>query len=451
MLTAYGMVTTARTASRRSSIANLGAILATTGVIPEEDEADFQLIAEKLQQVFDSMAILSVQDLTLGLYLLAARHQRLGDNDNIDGVRVQDPNLVKSLKQDCLYADAAYLETVEQICEKSGLTMEDVRVFHQVSKPFQPSHYLAVDSKNECVLLVVRGTFSAFDIVTDLTAVSEPFVSGYAHSGMLQAARWLKDAVSSKLQETMKQHPGFSLKVIGHSLGAGTAALLTFLLRSSPEFLVVVPPKKVSCVAFATPPVFSRELAEACQGFITTVVLQDDVVPRCSLANLRDLQLEALYTDIGEDLPEDHQAKTLLLSITKAREYASATSKEFEAFQGQLDKKVEGYKPFTPIGEGLKKMYLEKRAQSGRRKLEASQQADPVVITAERLKNMPEENTPLFAPGCLLQLVRSEGGTTFIQGGRGYHFTRIILSPTMVTDHLTDNYLGCLEDVLSKI
>eukprot|EP00854_Cymbomonas_tetramitiformis_P009554 gene9554-11318_t len=261
MLTAYGMVTTARTASRRSSIANLGAILATTGVIPEEDEADFQLIAEKLQQVFDSMAILSVQDLTLGLYLLAARHQRLGDNDNIDGVRVQDPNLVKSLKQDCLYADAAYLETVEQICEKSGLTMEDVRVFHQVSKPFQPSHYLAVDSKNECVLLVVRGTFSAFDIVTDLT-------------GMLQAARWLKDAVSSKLQETMKQHPGFSLKVIGHSLGAGTAALLTFLLRSSPEFLVVVPPKKVSCVAFATPPVFSRELAEACQGFITTVVLQ---------------------------------------------------------------------------------------------------------------------------------------------------------------------------------
>eukprot|EP00854_Cymbomonas_tetramitiformis_P009553 gene9553-11317_t len=79
-------------------------------------------------------------------------------------------------------------------------------------------------------------------------------------------------------------------------------------------------------------------------------------------------------------------------------QYASATSKEFEAFQGQLDKKVEGYKPFTPIGEGLKKMYLEKRAQSGRRKLEASQQADPVVITAERLKNMPEENTPLFAP-----------------------------------------------------
>ena len=48
---------------------------------------------------------------------------------------------------------------------------------------------------------------------------------------MLRAATWLLSREVSTIQELLQQLPGYSLRFIGHSLGAGTAILAAMLLK----------------------------------------------------------------------------------------------------------------------------------------------------------------------------------------------------------------------------
>ena len=73
------------------------------------------------------------------------------------------------------------------------------------------------------------------DMFTSLTSASKPHhmmsgtgvILGYSHFGMLAAARWVMQQTQERLREAMEGSPGYRLQIVGHSLGAGTAALLT--------------------------------------------------------------------------------------------------------------------------------------------------------------------------------------------------------------------------------
>ncbi|KAL2934700.1 Sn1-specific diacylglycerol lipase beta, partial [Bienertia sinuspersici] len=56
-------------------------------------------------------------------------------------------------------------------------------------------------------------------------------------------------------------------------------------------------PNTVTAVGIATPPCVSKELAESCCDFVSTVVMQDDIVPRLSFASLARLRNEIIQTD----------------------------------------------------------------------------------------------------------------------------------------------------------
>ena len=63
----------------------------------------------------------------------------------------------------------------------------------------------------------------------------------------------------------------------GHSMGAGTAALLTMMLRETiPECA------EARCYALACPACMTLELATACKDYVTSVVHGTDVVPTFS-------------------------------------------------------------------------------------------------------------------------------------------------------------------------
>ena len=138
-------------------------------------------------------------------------------------------------------------------------------------------------------------------------AESAPLADGgHAHAGMLEAARWFMKNESAQLAELMRRHPTYQLKVVGHSLGAGTAALLTMFLRADTSAeqqgggTMVMDQgmrARVSCTAVATPPCLSYDLAVATAPYITSVVLDDDVIPRTSLVSLYNMQVETLETD----------------------------------------------------------------------------------------------------------------------------------------------------------
>ena len=61
---------------------------------------------------------------------------------------------------------------------------------------------------------------------------------------------------------------------MGHSLGGATGSLLAIMLRRKSYMELGFSPDIVSAVGFSTPPCVSRELAENCSDFVTTVVMQ---------------------------------------------------------------------------------------------------------------------------------------------------------------------------------
>jgi len=83
--------------------------------------------------------------------------------------------------------------------------------------------------------------------------------------------------------------PGYRLRIVGHSLGAGTAAVLGLMLRSKHPTL--------RCLSYEPPGcVFSEGLARSCAEYVTSFVHNDDVVPRLSLRSMEHLRDDVLDT-----------------------------------------------------------------------------------------------------------------------------------------------------------
>lgn len=66
----------------------------------------------------------------------------------------------------------------------------------------------------------------------------------------------------------------YRLRLVGHSLGGATAALLAIMLQKRSAEELGFSPDIVSAVGFGTPPCVSKELAESCASYVSTVVLQ---------------------------------------------------------------------------------------------------------------------------------------------------------------------------------
>lgn len=98
-----------------------------------------------------------------------------------------------------------------------------------------------------------------------------------------------------------QDNPGYALRVVGHSMGGGTAALLTTILRSSnnPAF------QAATCYAIACPSCMTAELAEACSDYVTTLVHGTDVVPTYSAYASDDLRREVLRSSWFPEFRQD--------------------------------------------------------------------------------------------------------------------------------------------------
>ncbi|XP_040576359.1 diacylglycerol lipase-beta [Lepeophtheirus salmonis] len=139
-----------------------------------------------------------------------------------------------------------------------------------------------IDKEKEKIVISIRGSMTMNDAITDLlidTTAIDGYEQYYTHTGMMEAARNIYKELQDKdiLNKALALNPGYGIVVTGHSLGAGVAVILTFLLR--------ILYKSTICYAFACPVCLNERARLESERFVINVVNGDDVFPRLSPTN----------------------------------------------------------------------------------------------------------------------------------------------------------------------
>ena len=124
----------------------------------------------------------------------------------------------------------------------------------------------------------------------------------------MEASKWLLRLVQPVLKKafdsiTPEELEGYTLMLVGHSLGGAVASLAAMILQD--ELQALFGNKiKVQAVGFETPPVMSEELLEVVKSKynVTNVVFGFDIIPFSSLKNLAELRRRVDEVKLTEEI-----------------------------------------------------------------------------------------------------------------------------------------------------
>ncbi|KAL2234832.1 uncharacterized protein LOC105163073 [Sesamum indicum] len=313
-----------------------------------------------------------IGDLAFGISFLLKRQGNLHVSREFGG---KDSSQLKGPE---IAAELRYLLNLLTLCwhfskkpfdlflEETGYSHEDVILHEPKAGILKPAFTVLVDHKTKSFLLLIRGTHSVKDTLTAVTGVVVPFhhtvvcgggvsnlVLGYAHCGMVAAARWIAKLATPLLLTALDSYPDYKLKIVGHSLGGGTAALLTYILRERKEL------STATCVAFAPAACMTWELAESGNDFITSVINGADLVPTFSAASVDDLRAEVTASAWLNDLRNQIERTRILSTVYRS---ASALGSRLPSMATAKAKVAGAGAILRPVSSGTQ--VVMRRAQS---------------------------------------------------------------------------------------
>lgn len=247
-----------------------------------------KLTSREFAEYFTDDMDWSVSDLMVGLILLRQRQK---------DYKKRHPHLLKpkeevskqtidEIKLFLRYAELMYYN------EDINHLGQDHLVFTDFSNSgnFEVPYLLAYSIRTKSVVIAIRGVYSNSDLLVSLKLDLEELEDAdgrvnLVHSGMLLSARKiLKDIKKhGALYQILQNSKADRIVVCGHSMGAGVAALLTFLLRQDPLT------KEATCISYCPPgSLITEKSVPIFDAFCTTVIIGDDFVPRLT-RNAMDL------------------------------------------------------------------------------------------------------------------------------------------------------------------
>ena len=144
-----------------------------------------------------------------------------------------DVTMVEDLNDALTLADLGYVDSPDDL--KEGLKQSNIPLqlvyYEMESDPGKPSHYVAVKKGQSWwnnaleIYIVVRGTKTIADAVTDVIMEPTDYRDGKAHAGIVDSGKWLATKHKDLLNELLdlaSNKSKIKVTLIGHSLGAGT-------------------------------------------------------------------------------------------------------------------------------------------------------------------------------------------------------------------------------------
>eukprot|EP01041_Mallomonas_annulata_P007760 gene7760-15877_t len=286
-------------------------------------------------------------------------------------------------------------------------------------------YVIVIDHERQNIVISVRGTLSLEDCITDVVAEPKWGFDGdgrFAHGGMLNSAMWIRRDLEKHqtLSNLMATHPPeartplnlpLGLIVVGHSLGAGTAAILAMMLK--PAY------PRLRCYAFGCPgSIMDAKTSEDCKPFVTTLCLGNDLVCRLSvrsLAAMREQVLDAIS-----------RAKVNKMVVMQAL---------FKEYVNQVDDLLyePGTEPDSPFARSTTAYSLNMRDRA------------PELCP-----------TPLHVAGRIIYLAKTDDEHRCCSSRTIYtpmeanldYLDEILVSPTMLLDHFPDRYANEFERIV---
>ncbi|KAF9427108.1 hypothetical protein BGZ94_005466 [Podila epigama] len=178
------------------------------------------------------------------------------------------------------------------------LKKEDMIVWHFDKRTaLVPSYYIVRDPKYNALCIIIRGTFSVTDAMTDLVCEYYPYKGGLVHKGIMDNARFVLERSGKDIEAALKKFNLNTIYCIGHSLGAGSASLLCALLQD--RFANYTVPAtaetsaqklQIKAYLFAPPPIATPNLAAEWESTQIAFINENDIVCRMSYGNALDLK-----------------------------------------------------------------------------------------------------------------------------------------------------------------
>ncbi|KAG6662699.1 hypothetical protein CIPAW_03G261600 [Carya illinoinensis] len=417
---------------------------------PPPDSRSVSEIIASIQRSKIGIQDWSLSDLTIGLFLIYLRQASTNPFEDVKGVQITSDSIVQDLIYHLELAKGCYKGDAAGLSRNSMIRESNVLKFVKNSSLMRPGYYIGVDARRKLVILGIRGTQTVYDLITDIVSSSDGKVTfeGYStHFGTAEAARWFLTHEMGTIRYCLEKYKGYRLRLVGHSLGGATASLLAIMIRRKSVEELGFSPDIVSAVGYASPPCVSRELAESCSDYVTTIVMQDDIIPRLSIASLTRLRNEILQTD-WMSVIEKEDWKNVINLVTNAKQVVSSVQ--------DVARKLADYADFRNKTTYSDVSFREELPAAPVSTLVSTSKKNIVIEKEVAASTVPEE---LFVPGTVFYLKRnadtragiSREFFTLWKRHPAEHFQRIVLSSNLISDHKCDSHYYALRDVLKDL
>uniref|UniRef100_A0A7S4R4T3 sn-1-specific diacylglycerol lipase n=1 Tax=Ditylum brightwellii TaxID=49249 RepID=A0A7S4R4T3_9STRA len=353
------------------------------------------------------------------------------------------------------------------LLDVSTVSPSDVR-YVQLESGFSETPYcIVIDHKWSSVVVSIRGTLSLEDCIVDVLVDPESLEElgrefgfdgegQFCHAGVLDCTRWIYDDLQRHgiLEQLLlgdnAEFPNYKLRIVGHSLGAGCAVLLSCMMRRTYPNL--------RCLSYSPPGMFiTWKLATECRDFVTSFVLDSDFIPRLSVQNMEHLRNEVLELIGRIKVPKIEVIQTLFKE-TVGHEDGHGCGASLCCCSGETHHGDAEY--YAQMNDDM----LHPRDSVPQDTAFARKLEQFKLIQSERKRRRGElREVKMYPPGRIVHLVKIGQRKSCLHGlgkcitcgmtnaGSEYtpiwaendDFNEVVMSPTMWTDHFPNRV--CLE------